>query len=219
MTLDSSGNLSIGTTSGSYRLRVSDGTTDGYFTPAAGALYVGTLTNHSVIFRTNNTDRMTVDSSGGLSIAGGLGVGTSSPYSSSIFFSSSVLPSGAGTNALKWNNTNGNVTYDTSSRLIKENIEDSPYGLAEVMQLQSRRYFRTDDQKTEVGFIADEVETIIPELVSTGPKSLLTKNEEDTDIVPFNVSYERLTSVLVNAVKELKAELDTVKAELATLKG
>jgi hypothetical protein len=162
---------------------------------------------------------MRIGSSGGLSIVNGLGVGTSTIFTSSIFFASAVLSAGAGTYPLKWNSSTGIVTYDTSSRLVKENIEDSPYGLAEVMQLQPRKYFRTDDQKDEIGFVADEVENILPEFVPLVPKSLFTKNEEDEELVAGGVNYEKLTAVLTKAIQELKAELDTVKAELATLKG
>ena len=75
------------------------------------------------------------------------------------------------------------------------------------------------DGDIEIGFIADEVINIIPEIVPTAEKSLFTKNEEDTEIVPSYVEYKRLTSVLTKAVQELSAKVETLEAEIAALKS
>jgi hypothetical protein len=170
----------------------------------------GSLTATDLFLATNQTARLKIDGSTGAAtfsssaaITGGLAVGTPTQFASSIFFASAVLSAGAGTYPLKWNSSTGIVTYDTSSRLVKENIQDSPYGLHEVLQLQPRKYFRTDDQKEEIGFIADEVQTILPEFVPMVKKSLFTKNEEDTELIAGGVNYEKLTAVLVKAIKEL----------------
>ena len=42
-------------------------------------------------------------------------------------------------------------------------------------------------------------------------KSLFTKNEQDIDLIPGGVNYEKLTAVLVKAIQELKQEIDTLK--------
>jgi len=128
-------------------------------------------------------------------------------------------PSGAGTNALKFNTSTGAVTYDASSRLIKENIEPCPYGIAEIKQLQPRKYFRTDDQKDEIGFIADEVVEILPEFVPLAKKSTLTHNEEDTEIIPIAVNYEKLTAVLTKALQEAIERIETLEAKVAALEA
>jgi hypothetical protein len=144
--------------------------------------------------------------------------GTKTFINGSINIGSSAISSGAGTSTLKWDGNTGAVTYDTSSSLVKENIVDCPYGLDTVMSLQARKYFRKDDKKDEIGFIADEVVKLIPEVVPFVEKKLLTNKEDDTDLVPGSVNYEKLTAVLVKAVQELKTELDAVKSELAALK-
>ena len=127
--------------------------------------------------------------------------------------------SGAGNATLKYTTGTGAVTYDTSSRLVKENIVDCPYGLTEIVQLQPRKYFRTDDQANEVGLIADEVQSIMPEFVPTGEKSLITGIEEDTEIIPLGVNYDKMIAPLVQAIKDLNAKIETLETKVATLEG
>jgi hypothetical protein len=129
------------------------------------------------------------------------------------------LASGAGNSTLKYNSGTGQVTYDASSRLVKENIVDSTYGLAEVLQLKSRKYFRKDDQREEIGFVADEVQEVLPEFVPMAPKSVFTGNEEDTELVPSAVNYDKLTSVLVKAIQEQQAMIEDLKAKVAALEA
>ena len=61
----------------------------------------------------------------------------------------------------------------------------------------------TDD--TQIGFLAQELEEVYPELVHT-----------DSDGYK-SVSYEKVTAILVEAVKELKADNDELRAKLSTL--
>ena len=126
-----------------------------------------------------------------------------------------ALNSGSGASDLRYNTSSKQVFYDSSSRLVKTDIEDLSYGLGAIKQLKPRIYKRTDtDGDIEVGFIADEVVNIIPEIVPTAEKSLFTKNEEDTEIVPSYVEYKRLTAVLTKAVQELSAEVEQLKSQL-----
>jgi hypothetical protein len=152
--------------------------------------------------------------SGQTNLVGGLSVGTSSLQGSVIYFGSSVIAAGAGTYPLKWNSSTGVVTYDTSSRLVKENIEDSPYGLSEVLQLKSRKYHRTDDKRNEIGLVADEVQAVMPEFVPLVAKSIFTKDESDTELIAGGVNYDKLTSVLIKAIQEQQAIIESLKARL-----
>ena len=131
------------------------------------------------------------------------------------------LNTGAGNSDLRYNSSDGVVTYDTSSRLVKTDIEDSPYGIDIVKQLKPRKYKRTDQQDTpvEIGFIADEVETLIPEIVPTGPKSIFTKDASDTELIPVNVDYRKLTVVLTTALQEAITKIETLETEVAALKA
>lgn len=138
-------------------------------------------------------------------------------FDGSVFLFSQ--PSGAGNSTLKFNTSTGAVTYDTSSRLVKQNIEDCPYGLVELAQLKPRKYFRTDDQKIEIGFVADEVANVLPEFVPIGPKYIITKNEVDTEEIPLGVNYEKLTAVLTKALQETISEIESLKDRVAALES
>mgnify|MGYP003347933580 CR=1 FL=1 len=68
------------------------------------------------------------------------------------------------------------------------------------------------------GFIAQEYQQVLPDQVTSEPPcsdeiSVMTGGE------PLLGIQQNLTPYLVKAIQELKSELDSVKAELATLKG
>jgi len=93
------------------------------------------------------------------------------------------------------------LTVDTSSARYKDNIRDSIYGLADLLKIQSRQFEYKDDGRSDVGFIAEEMVEVIPEVVAI-----------DKQGRPDAVSYDRLVSVCVKAIQELKAEFDAYKA-------
>ena len=219
-----------------------DSTVRGYITqnPAAGGLFlsagstyygggpyrsdgtapcsIGLNTSGNIAFHTNAgvtaggnytpSERFRIDASGEKVFLNG-----------AIAISSSAIGASAGTYPVKWNASSGYLSYDTSSRLVKDQIEDIPYGLASVLSLQPRKYFRTDDQKEEIGFIADEVQSIIPEVVPMVEKKVFTKDEQDTELIPGGVNYDKLTAVLVKAIQEQQAQIEALKAEVAALKA
>ena len=94
----------------------------------------------------------------------------------------------------------------------KENIVQIPYGLPEIMQLQPRQYDYKDgcasEAKGVLGFVAQEVEPVLPELVTEwgegGLKALKT-----SDMIP----------VLVKAIQDQQAVIEDLKARIAKLEG
>jgi len=86
---------------------------------------------------------------------------------------------------------------ETSSILLKENITPVANALDKIVDLNGVNYNRKSSGTKEVGLIAEEVEKIIPEIVS--------------DAEYKSISYARLTAYLIEAVKQLKLELDEVK--------
>ena len=58
----------------------------------------------------------------------------------------------------------------------------------------------------EIGFIAQEVEAVIPDLVTETNEGIKT------------VSYSRVTAVLVETIKEQQAQIDAQQAQINELK-
>jgi len=99
---------------------------------------------------------------------------------------------------------------------LKENIEDIEYGINTVNQLRPRKFDRIDApdiDKAEVGFIAQEVEPIIPELISN------SKPEGSTGQIVKGMNYGALTSVLVKAIQEQQVIIDDLKSRIEVLEG
>ena len=90
---------------------------------------------------------------------------------------------------------NNNVTAFSDERL-KDNIETIDGGLAKVLSMRGVNYTR--DGKDNVGVIAQEVEKVLPEIVLTANDEMGTKS----------VDYGRITAVLIEAIKELKTQID-----------
>lgn len=94
-----------------------------------------------------------------------------------------------------------NITAFSDARL-KDNIETLDG--SKVFAMRGVSY--TKDGKPGAGVIAQEMLEVAPELV-------------DTQSEYMGVNYGNLGGYLIEAIKDLKAELDSVKAELAELKN
>jgi hypothetical protein len=108
------------------------------------------------------------------------------------------------------------VAYNTSSDYrLKENIAPMTGALATVQALKPVTYTWKADGSDGQGFIAHELAEVVPDAV-TGEKDAVN---EDGSIKPQGIDTSFLVATLTAAIQELKAELDGVKAELATLKA
>jgi hypothetical protein len=104
---------------------------------------------------------------------------------------------------------NKNWTYSSDERL-KKNIETVKSGLDKVMKLRGVTFnWKTDteNKSTSLGFIAQEVQKVVPEVVTMGPDGY------------YMIEGGSLNAVLVEAVKELKAENDDLKARIERLEA
>jgi hypothetical protein len=107
-------------------------------------------------------------------------------------------------------NDNGVLARSTSSIKYKTDVQDATHGLAEVMALRPVTYKgKNDGDKVFGGLIAEEVH-------EAGLTEFVQYAEDGS---PDALAYSNMVSLAFKAIQELKAELDTVKAELATLKG
>jgi hypothetical protein len=109
----------------------------------------------------------------------------------------------------------GNATALTGSWIngsdirIKENIEPLQDGLSVISALSPVMFsYKKDelDSPNKYGLIAQEVETVLPNLISIA-------EDERNNIQDLHcVDYVSLVPILIKAVQELKAEIDTLKA-------
>jgi Chaperone of endosialidase len=89
---------------------------------------------------------------------------------------------------------------ETSSIAFKENVSPIDNALDKIMQLVGVEYDRKDTKEHETGLIAEQVFGILPDLVSC-----------DENGKPYGLKYTKITAYLVEAIKELKTELDKIK--------
>ena len=97
---------------------------------------------------------------------------------------------------------NNDVTAFSDKRL-KTDIKNIDDALSKVMKMQGVYYKRNDiqDAKEQVGVLAQDMEEILPQVVITA----------DDDIKTKSVDYGKLTSVLIESIKQLKTEIDELK--------
>ena len=117
----------------------------------------------------------------------------------------------------------GNGTAISSDRRLKENITNLADGqLAKINSLTPRTFTWKDTRKpgTHEGFIAQEVEAVIPEAVfednfAPDPDDDSRDFEGDIKLI----KHEVINARLIKAVQELSAKLEAAEARITTLEG
>jgi len=92
-----------------------------------------------------------------------------------------------------------------SDKRLKTNIKEINYGLETVMKLNPKEYDWKKDDRHDIGFIAQEVEEVIPEIV---------KDKKHFDKEIKTLDYEKLTAVLIKAVQEQQQQINELKEKL-----
>ena len=239
MTIDNTGNVGVGTTLPGAKLEVAPAS----FTAAAQSRTALRLNAGSFGSFTNNALNMEFGNAGTAVIgaevpsSGGMYDLVFSNFSSSTNFTEKVRITGSGnvgigctlpqyklhvigdiasSGTVRTTNTlvTGAITACSDIR-FKKQITPLQNSLENILQLQGVNYFwktkefpdRYFNEINQIGLIAQEVEKIFPELVVTnidGYKS---------------VDYSKLTPILVEAIKELKAENSSVKSSLVEMQN
>lgn len=103
----------------------------------------------------------------------------------------------------------------TSDRRLKSNISNTNLGLNFISRLRPVSYTRNNDkeQKTEYGFIAQEIEELLKE--SGVDKSGIIAVGDDG---MYSVRYNDFLAPMVKAIQELKTENGDLKKEIVELK-
>ncbi|MCH2021851.1 MAG: tail fiber domain-containing protein [Saprospiraceae bacterium] len=109
-------------------------------------------------------------------------------------------------------NIKGATFISTSDRRVKQNIAPFSGAISKVMLMSPKTYyynteefprFEAEKDKPQIGFIAQEVEAIFPEMVTTDGDEVGLKG----------VRYGQLTSVLVQAIKEQQEMIISLQKE------
>ena len=102
----------------------------------------------------------------------------------------------------------GQVSWTAASDIrLKKNIENTRYGLSTVMQLRPVDYNLISNNLRQVGFIAQEVKKLVPEVV-TGKEGDIKKGEI------LGITYANLVPVLTRAIQEQQKQMETQDQKL-----
>ena len=201
-----------------------------------GSVTFGTIQNYATRFITNNTYCGSFDASGNL-LVGATSAGTNSGLgfkavqtvaghfdplvvtsaNSSIYSCWDIYSTG-GTAGYRFyvtstgtiNAVNTTISGISDARL-KENVQDLDVGLNSILALKPRKFDWKEGKgkniKGDRGFIAQEFETVFPDLIDEW------KDEAPEGEAPYKSVRADLIPVLVKAIQELAARVQTLEAK------
>ena len=109
----------------------------------------------------------------------------------------------------------GTNIYNPSDVRLKQNISTTTYGLSTISALNPVKFnwidnfVESENGKDMLGFIAQEVQTVIPEAIESFGSNIDLNGTTITN--PLRVNEKFIIPVLVKAIQELKSENDTLK--------
>ncbi len=168
-TINSGSNVIIG---GNY-IRIQN-CTEATLTSTNNALQLGTTTGANLIFDCNEIQSRNNGAANTLEL---------NPLGGNVSVGANLVITGTAT-AVSYNST--------SSKRFKTNITPISSALDILQKLEGVRFDWKETGKSDVGFIAEEVNNVLPEVV------LKDENNE-----PLAIDYGKITSILIEAVKEL----------------
>ena len=196
------GNVGIGTSSPTNKLTI-----------------IGSATNNAILYVKNNS---TTNPKGliidlpNVSVGGNCGTPTTSTTDNFIEFRRNGTLLGG---VFAGSPPNGVCYAQTSDRRLKTNIQDYENALSLIEKMKPRVYeWKANPGHKEVGFIAQELYEVFPQVVTGTP-------DGDPKTSPMMVDYGKLTPVAIQGVKELNQKLkqqqqliEKLQAELQSLK-
>ena len=97
-----------------------------------------------------------------------------------------------------------NQIRNRSDKRLKHNISPIENALEAILQLQGKQYNLNSTGETQFGFIAQDVQPILPSIVQSDNEYL-------------NISYIELIPFLVESVKQLHSENNALKERMAEM--
>jgi hypothetical protein len=223
---DSSGNINVAgitasaiTISGGSGVPVASGGT-GQTTYTNGQILIGNTTGNTLTKTTltGTTNQITVtNGTGSITLSTPQDIATSS----NIQFGSLGVGAAASGISGEIRAINQITAYYSDERL-KENIVLIPNALNKVMALRGVTYtsnqlaesFGYTNKESQVGVLAGDVEKVLPEAVKPAPFDIMRFEETEISRSGENyktVQYEKLVPLLIEAIKELKAEINELR--------
>lgn len=239
MRVDTSGNLGIGTSSPNAKLTIGgSGANRMSFIGPSGTYYAGydgttdtfgIASNTSIRFQTGAyVEAARIDSSGRLLVGTTTGIANGTFCVKSNYAGAEACSFQGGSNGyiVTFHNTSGTLigsitgstgsttAYNTSSDYrLKENIAPMTGALATVAQLKPCTYTWKVDGSSGQGFIAHELQEVVPDCVS-GEKDAVN---EDGSIKPQGIDTSFLVATLTAAIQEQQAIILAQQTALTAL--
>jgi hypothetical protein len=260
LTIDTSGNVGIGQASDGDKLHVlgqgffEDTRANGVGIQINGGsgsefAHIGVSASNPLTFQTADTERLRIDSSGNLLVGttsiptGGASTGFSISDNGGLQMVTHGVSGTTNTYVNIYKNANGTVggirvsgsstAYDTSSDYrLKENVVTDWDATTRLKQLKPSRFnFIADADTTVDGFLAHEVQDIVPEAIS-GTKDAMRDEEyevtpaaldDDGNVVTEavmgtrsvpdyqSIDQSKLVPLLVKTIQELEARITTLE--------
>ena len=227
------------------------GSSTGYFLGMSSAVNAQVWNAESgyIQFATNDTERMRVDSSGHFlfqaTSSGQVGImmftSATSPYSRIMHGGSGS--SFTGHTLIEFRSTvdgvigeikqdgDGTITYATSSDYrLKENIVDLTGAITRLKNLKPKRFnFKKNSSITKDGFLAHELQEVIPEAVNGTKDEVVTEDskanipqladEEVGNPVYQTADLTRIVPLLTAALQEAVAKIEVLETKVAALEA
>jgi hypothetical protein len=212
MKIGSSGNVTIGDAAASAKLNIIP-SSDGSVSPFLQFIRTGTASQYASQFVTSGTEVGSIKTTN-----------TTTSYNTSS--TSGLIGVDANTLGFKTNSAermrleadgdlhvDGDViAYSTtiSDQRLKDDVQTIDNALDKVCNLRGVSYTWNNGSRKgqkDLGLIAQEVEQVLPELVREKEMPMIDGGTYKT------VDYEKIVGVLIEAVKELKAEIESLKSK------
>ncbi len=118
-----------------------------------------------------------------------------------------------------------NAVIQTSDLRLKKNIKAMPYGLNEVLQLRpiTFEWKNSTDESAKLGLIAQEIQTIIPEVVNIGGDESKMLGVKYADLIPVLIkAIQEQNKIILDQKKEnnsLKASVEKLESQNETIQA
>jgi hypothetical protein len=127
-----------------------------------------------------------------------------------------------GTSNLRWQTIYAQNPLNTpSDKRLKKDIKDIGYGLAEILEMRPVTYHwkKGDTKRENLGLIAQEVETIVPEIVSKSDDDLQTRSMRYAELIPVLIKATQEQQILIKQQNNKIVKLELVVKKLLNLQS